>query len=326
VGCKNRRPPCKSLISGACTEFWHPTGSDPARHLRLSGALAWFWDRHSHLREGRERLGATLELDERGPDLARALTGAGILATSQGDTDAAFAHFADAIAIWQESGHELERALTLQSLAHAHFIAGQMQNSAERAEESLALLRRLAQPELADRAQLILAHALVAQGDVQRAEALAQEGLANALARDDHRSMYIAQHVLGDCALVGGDGELARDRYVQSLGFIWELGDRLYTCYELDHFAVALAACGDARRGLRLAAAATAQLDALRTELDKVTFWRHLRDRHLNRARTRLGADAETVWEEGRRLSLERAVEEALAPATLAAEVGSISA
>lgn len=57
---------------------------------------------------------------------------------------------------------------------------------------------------------------------------------------------------------IGGDCERARDLYGQSLGFIWELGDRLYTCYELDHFAIAVAARGDARRALRLAAAATA--------------------------------------------------------------------
>jgi hypothetical protein len=46
-----------------------------------------------------------------------------------------------------------------------------------------------------------------------------------------------------------------------------------------------------------------------------VAFWAELRERHLGRARSELGVQAEAVWEEGLRLGLERAIEEALAPA-----------
>jgi hypothetical protein len=238
-----------------------------------------------------------------------------VLATSQGDTAAALAHLADALAMWAELGEQLERAFTLHALALAHFIAGEMRASAEHAAQSRALLRQLGRPELANRAQLRLGHALVAQLDVERAEALAEEGLAIALAHDDRRSTYVAYHVLGDCALTRGDCELACARYLDSLRAVWELGDRFYACYELDHLAVAVAACGDARRGLRLAAAAAVHADAFRTHVDKVAFWADLRERHLGRAKNALGAEAELAWEEGQRLSLEGAIEEALAPA-----------
>jgi predicted ATPase/DNA-binding SARP family transcriptional activator len=298
--------------------------ADPPRHLRLAGALGWFWDAHAHLREGRERLEAAIAgADEVSPDVARAVRGAGVLAGSQGDTAAAFDQLGKAIFLWQELGDQLERALTLRSLALAHFFAGEMEASAERAEESVALLHELGRPELANRAQLMLAHALVAQLDVERAEPLAEQGLSIALAGDDPRSAYVGYHVLGDCALVRGDCKRARERYLDSLRSVWDFGDRFYACYELDHLAVAEAACGDARRGLRLAAAAAAHLDVFRTEVDNVTFWAELRERHLGRARSELGAEAGAVWEEGRGLSLERAVEEALAPVASVAATAS---
>ena len=295
----------------AALDFLHLT--DPPGHLRLAGALSWFWDAHAHLREGRERLEAALaSTDDVSPDVARAVRGAGVLACSQIDTAAAFDHLRKAISLWQQLGDQLERALTLRSLALAHFFAGEMEASAERAEESLALLHELGRPELANRAQLMLAHALVAQHDVERAEALADEGLSIALAGDDPRSAYVAHHVLGDCALVRRDAKRAREHYLDSLRTVWEFGDRFYACYELDHLAAAEAACGDAQRALRLAAAAAAHLDVFRAEVDNVTFWTELRERHLGRARSELGMRAEAVWEEGRSLSLERAVEEAL--------------
>jgi predicted ATPase/DNA-binding SARP family transcriptional activator len=302
--------------------------NDAARHLRLAGALAWFWNAHSHLREGRERLDAALQGGKDGPRLARALRGAGVIACTQGETAAAFDYFANALAMWQELGDQFERAFTLHALALAHFIAGEMQASAERAEESLALLVGLGRPELANRSRLRLGHALVAQLDVERAEALAGQGLAVALENGDRRSAYLAYHVLGDCALVRGDCERARDRYRDSLRAVWELGDRFFACFELDHLAVALAACGDLRRGLRLAAAALTHLEASRIESDKVAFWAELRDRHLGRARSELGAEADVAWDEGRAMSLERAIEEALAlpvasRAPVASELGS---
>jgi hypothetical protein len=174
-------------------------------------------------------------------------------------------------------------------------------------------LRELGRPELVNRTQLMLSHALV-ELDVDRAEALAERGLAFALAHEDLRSAYSGHHLLGDCAMIRGDCELAQQRFRESLRVVWELGDRFHACDELDGLAVALAACGDARRGLRLAAAAAAHFSSFIVERDKVAFWATLRERHLGRARTELGTEAEAVWEEGRRLSLERAIEEALAP------------
>jgi predicted ATPase/DNA-binding SARP family transcriptional activator len=297
---------------------------DPAKHLRLAGALAWFWNAHSYFGEGRERLAATMEhYGERDEHLARALSGAGVLASEQGDTAEAFDLLADALTIWQELDEGLERALTLEALAHTHFVAGEMREAAGRAEESLMVLRELGRPELVNRTQLMLSHALV-ELDVDRAEALAQRGLAFALAHEDRRSAYSGYHLLGDCAMIRGDCELAQQRFRESLRVVWELGDRFHACDELDGLAVALAACGDARRGLRLAAAAAAHFSSFIVEKDKVVFWAKLRERHLGRARSELGAQAGAVWEEGQRLTLDRAVEEALAPvAPVGARLGS---
>jgi predicted ATPase/DNA-binding SARP family transcriptional activator len=299
--------------------------SDAAKYLRLAGALAWFWSAHAHIREGRQWLATAIErADERSAHLARALAGDGILACEQGDFSASFAHLGDSVSLWQKLGDELERAMALEELAHTHFVAGEMAASAARAEESMTVHRAHGQARLAVRAQLVLAHALVAQHDVERAEALAEEGLAFALAGGDPRSAYRAHHVLGDCAMVRGDCELAQRRFRDSLRLAWDRGDRFHACDELDGLAVALAACGDARSGLRLAAAARTQIDTFRIQPDKVAFWEELRDRHLARARSDLGSEADVAWQEGRAMSLEKAVEEALAsPGTSRAPVAS---
>jgi predicted ATPase len=297
---------------------------DAARYLRLAGALAWFWSAHSHIREGREWLATAIERGDRGAHLARALAGDGVLACAEGDWEASFDRLARSALHWQELGDERERAMALEELAHTHFVAGEMEAAAARAEESMTAHRTFGESKLAVRAQLVLAHALVAQRDVEQAEALAEECLAFALAASDSRSVYRAHHVLGDCAMARGDCELAQRRFLDSLRLAWDRGDRFHACDELDGLAVALAACGEARRGLRLAAAARTQIDTFRIQPDRVAFWGELRDRHLARAKSELGSGADLVWDEGREMSFERAIEEALeSPVVSRAPVGS---
>jgi len=74
---------------------------------------------------------------------------------------------------------------------------------------------------------------------------------------------------------------------------------------------MAAAGKGDWARGVRLAAAGEAVWDSLGVQVS-VPFWDALLERYIGGARERLGADADSVWAEGRQLPFDTAVELAL--------------
>lgn len=173
--------------------------------------------------------------------------------------------------------------------------------------------RRLSDPAGERRALTGVCQVLVAQGNVQRAEALSRELLE--IAGGDARAEHFAFHFLADCALIEGDCVGAEERYRQSLRAALPLGDVLETSFEVQGIAMAAAGRGDLRRGIRLDAAVEALWESLGATFS-VPFWNALLERYIGAARTALGADANTHWNEGRELAFEDAVELALGPTT----------
>jgi predicted ATPase len=290
------------------------SAQDPMRELELAGALGWFWFSRSHLAEGRARLSGVLENTLRGDRLqARALAGAGALAAWQGDIEAATAVLQPAVALWDELGEPVEEALALESLGWGYFFVGDDASSRTNFERSLELQREVADPRLVNRAQLGVCQVLVSQGDLEPAERLAQEALTLAEAQDDAWARHLAHHFLADCALIGEDFESAEERYRRSLRAAVALGNRTEEAIEVQGVAMAAAGRGDAERALRLAAAADRAYSDLGVDISGVAFWNALLEKNLGRARNGLGvAEAAASAEEGARLSLDEAVEEAL--------------
>lgn len=152
---------------------------------------------------------------------------------------------------------------------------------------------------------------LVVQGDVPRAEPLAREAVETALAQGDMRKEQHARHLLADCALLREDFELAGTRYADAVRVACALGDRAQTAVDLQGVAMATAGRGQPEQALRLGGAAAAALESLGAKAD-LSFWATLLDRHLNRAKSKLGPKGAAAWKEGGRLTLERAIESAL--------------
>src|SRR5262249_54276649 len=87
--------------------------------VRVASTIWPFWWLHSHLSEGRHWLEAVLAATPGAPAVrARALTGAGQLATFQGDTPRAIAAHQEALTLYDPED-TAGRALTLHFLAHA---------------------------------------------------------------------------------------------------------------------------------------------------------------------------------------------------------------
>ena len=268
------------------------------------------------MKEGRERLATAYATDaERDEVLARALTSAGSLAGWQGDMEAARPLLEDAIALWSELGDEREAALTYDALAWSAFFVGDDPLARTAAAAGLELQRRGDDPRLVNRAQLTLCQVLVSEGALDEAEALSREALVLAEAHEDAWAIHLAHHFLADRALIAEDYDVAEERYSRALAAAVDLGDRVETAIELQGISMALAGRREAERALRLAAAADATLSSLGVDLTAVAFWTALLERNHGRARAELGpAAADAAWAEGRALTFEEAVQEALGP------------
>ncbi len=286
--------------------------ADRKRSLQLAGALGWFWHVHSHFVEGRARLASALEgRSERDEVRARALAAVGEVAAWQADLTAARPAIEEAVSIWRELGREQDVALALHELGWGYFYANDDGAARRCMEESLELQRSFGDAFLVNRAQIGLAQVLVSMGELEIVERLAREALELAEQLGDLRSEHFAHHFLADCPLIRGDCATAEERYRRSLELAVELGDRVETAVEIQGLSMAAAGQSQPKRALRLAGAAAAELDALGVDLSGMHFWSELHDRYLGKARDELGAAGALVWEEGRRLDLDRAIEEA---------------
>jgi predicted ATPase/class 3 adenylate cyclase len=290
--------------------------SDRRRFLQLAGALGWFFHLHSHLAEGRERLDAALlEVGGEPRHRARALTGAGTIAGWTGDMASARERLEGAIALWRELAEPVEAGLALDALGWALFVVGEDVEALQRFEEALEVQRRVGTPLLVNRALVGVCQMLIALGDTDAAEPRAHELLELARGEDDVRSEHFAHHFLADCALIRSDCVTADDRYRRSLLAALPLGDALETSFEIQGLAMAAAGLGCPERALRLGGAGAAIWEETGAAFD-VPFWLALLDKWLTHARESLPPDeAAQAWEDGRRLSFERAIEEALEPA-----------
>jgi predicted ATPase/class 3 adenylate cyclase len=279
--------------------------------LELAGALGWFWLSRGLLEEGCRRLSEALSAsDDAGRSRARALTAAGALNARHGKVEAGREQLEEALLRWRELGDRDELASALDSLAWPLiYDAGDEAAALASFEEALEIRRELGDSAGETRALVGVAQVLVAMGEVERAETISYELLERA--GDDPRTEHFAYHFLADCALVRGDTVEAEQRYRQSLRAALPLGDVIETSFEVQGVAMAVAGNGDPQKALRLAASVEALWESLGISIS-IVFWVGLLDRYLGPAREQLGADAETVWADGRALDFDDAVELAL--------------
>jgi tetratricopeptide (TPR) repeat protein len=143
----------------ATLERCRKTGSTNAG-LRLSGALFWFWNMHSHLKEGRAWLEEMLARQETpGPTRERALAmqGAGQICFYLGDYPAAIAWLERSAASWRELGDQPSHAYALVYLIYPVQASGDPARARALTEECVARARQAADP-------WVLAMALWARG------------------------------------------------------------------------------------------------------------------------------------------------------------------
>jgi len=226
------------------------TGSDTEQEagLRLAGALWRFWFIRGHFREGRDWLATFLQHDAT-PSLAtpraKALNGAGNLASSQGDFPTARALLEEGLALRRELGDTSGVATSLNNLGNIAFSLDDYPAARALFAESLALQRELGNPWGTAAALSNLGLVALDQGDYPAAQALFSESLTLQRELGDTWSVATTLGNLGLVAAWQGDNTAARPLQEESLALRRELGDRAGTALALGNLGNISLAQGD---------------------------------------------------------------------------------
>jgi non-specific serine/threonine protein kinase len=284
--------------------------------VRLAAALWPFWFARGYLSEGRRWLESAVSVGGRAAPHARAkaLNGAGWLATFQDEYGAAKAMIEEGLALYRELG---DKEGIASSIVYLGFVAVLGQRTdvplASLLEEATGL-----KPELRDRrtvANLLVLEGLVAlgRGDLEQAVALNEEGLALFREVSDVLGVVACLTNIGLMTLAQGDHEGAATLLREGLRLASGLDHKLYIQYGIIGLAGVAASQGLPVRAARLWGAAEGMSETYGTQLARAV--RDLIDYEgrLAVARSRLGEAAwSAAWEEGRVMSSEEAIEYAL--------------
>jgi predicted ATPase len=209
---------------------WAEENGEPDISLRLAGSLGWFWRVRGYFSEGGKWLEGALSqgnATERTAKYAKALTGAGGLALSQGDYASARLFFEESMAISRELGDRKNYAKSLNGLGIIVHIQNGYAPARSLFEESLGISR-----ELGDKQGIVaslhnLGNVAYDQGDYTSARSLIEESLAINRGLGNKQESANLLHDLG--VISSGQNDLyanARLLFEESLAIKRELGNK----------------------------------------------------------------------------------------------------
>jgi tetratricopeptide (TPR) repeat protein len=231
----------------------------------------------------------------------------------RGEFGDALPYLEEALGLWRELGDAGGEGLALEAIGWAHDGRGDYPAARVAHEESLAVREAAGIPEIEGASSRAgLCHVLVATGDVERAEEMAEKLLAIASTSEASLMQQLALHFLADCPLVAGSYREAQRRYLRALAYAREARLPGRVTDELLGVAMALAGQGELAEAVRLASAAHAEQEVLAKETDH--WWRGMQERLIGGARARLAPDAvEAAERKGRDVPFDSVVDEVLA-------------
>lgn len=196
--------------------------------LRLSGALAQFWDVRGFLGEGQDWLERLLQLPGRpSPEVrAKALTMRGYLARNQGDSAAVNDAMREAVQLWRSVGDPRGLAGCLQVLATLAYSREDCDTAEALLGEALEIARSLGDVPLVARALLNLGNIALEQGEYAAAWESYSESLALYRSAGISNRVASALNNMGLVARYQGDYQAAGRLFEEALATSRELADR----------------------------------------------------------------------------------------------------
>ncbi len=293
---------------------WALDRGDADTAARLAVAVGPSWEVRGAFSEGRRWLEAALAVGGGGDLLvrAKALGGAGWMAYWQGDYERMARLAEENLSVARRIGNKERTGIALYQMGAAALLEGDRERAIGLIEQSIALGRELEDSWGISRPLVDLGTALLERGNTERSRQLFEEALAIGRASGDALVMARGLLALATAALVEGDYERTRSLLEESMAVFRDRGDTLGIVYCLEVEASMDGAQGVASRAARLWGAA----DVLREELSspRPAQQRRLCEPDLEGVRAQVGEESwARAVAEGREMTLEQAVEYALA-------------
>jgi predicted ATPase/class 3 adenylate cyclase len=282
--------------------------------LRLTGALHIFWIRRGHWSEGRAWLNSALTRDAEVPPsvLPSALHGATNLAWRQGDFALARTLGEKGLALCRELADMKTGAWFLFRLGQVAMRQGEYKRATALFEKSLNFSNELGQKSLSPIVLAELGHTARRQRHYDRAAELYAKSLVLLRERGDKWHIALLYRSLGNLAVDQGDYGQAAAFFAKSLDLCAELGDRWISEQCLEGWARMASATGHYEQTARLFGAAEALRETLGFRFSTAERTDH--DQCAVSTRTAIGDAAfAAAWAEGRAMTLEQAIEYAIA-------------
>lgn len=332
---------------------WASQSNNIQAELRLASHLWRYWRVRSYFSEGRRWLENALNRGQDAPAnlCARALLGAGSLASYQADYVRAGALLEKSLALHRELYDRRGVAYSLNLLSNGNMMLGDFARARAELDESLQIFRELGDTRGMGYALYFMGSLHEACGDIPAALTVLEESLShlkaagdlwwvgNALIQlgwgvnrqgDSARAIEMFQEALQISAQFGdvrgkaralqclaeaksgqGDYDAARQEYRKALALLREIGDKWWGTIALEGLAFVAAQQNKGRCAAQLLGAAEHMHELLGAPI--LTSYRASYDWSMNHVRAGLSADDfSEAWNAGHRLHFDEAIEFAL--------------
>jgi predicted ATPase/DNA-binding CsgD family transcriptional regulator len=205
---------------------WGLEARDAERALRLSGALAAFWQTHGHLTEGADWLKLSLELEGSPAARAKALAGYGGCLLQQGSLDQAQQVYLLANALWHEVGNTKAIASIFNNLGLIARRRKQYDLASERLLQALELGRSIDSPWFVAAVLNNLGALHYSQNQLEPAEDYYTQSLNLRRELGDQIGVGATLGNLGLIVQALRNPHRALELYSESLAIAHELGDK----------------------------------------------------------------------------------------------------
>jgi non-specific serine/threonine protein kinase len=236
----------------------------------------------------------------------------GFISERQGDLSGAQTHVEEALAAARAAGYRVDEAIALRNLARVALLQEAYPTARAMAEESETLARAVGDEWALCNSLTALQQVALRLGELATARRLLDESLALARRIGDVWVLPFSLDELAQVSIAEGRHEEARRALRESLLLRQDQGSRSGITYSLDSIAALAAAEKQPQRAIQMLGAAASIRETIGERLTPVA--RTMVDEWLRPLQRALGQDAfQSAWEAGRAMSIEQALELALA-------------